>query len=328
MKTNRLFLIALAIGFSLSAQAQTVVKIGGGGGTKNGSIYSSMIGTMAETCNNDNVRFEEQQNPLGSKDNLTKLKNNQLRAALIQSDVLAAARLDNASSVANIKTIYAFHYEAVHLIARGGVKQEGGTNLGFMTVGGNKVTFNTPEDLRGRQVGAVGGSAVTGSILADVLKFGWKINTEYKDNAELLAALQSGKIDAVLVMAGKQSPAVAGIKGNFKLIPLRGNSDTEAVYKSFKVEYDNLNGGKAVDTLATRAALVARTGGTPEQLKAWSDLRQCLTTNLEAIKGTEGTHPSWNDVDPSDRGDARYWYELPSTTVAAPAPAPAPAKKR
>lgn len=326
MKTNRLFLIAAALVISVSAQAQETFKVAGGGGAKNGSVYSNMLGTLSERCSNDAIKIEETQTK-GGPENLTLLKGNQVKGALIPSDVIAAARFDNASSVANLKTLFVLHNEAAHLIARGDVKQEGGVNLGFTTLGGNKVTFNSAEDLKGRAIGAVGGSATTARILSDMMKFGWKVDDNFKDTSELLAALQGGKIDAIMISAGLQSDAVKKIKGNFKLIPIRGNADTQNVYGAVKVEYSNLNGGRAVDTLASRALFMTRVFRSQEQLQALSDLRACFFRELPKIQDADQTHPAWQDVSADERGDSRYWYELPSSKTAA-AEVPAKGKKK
>jgi TRAP-type uncharacterized transport system substrate-binding protein len=318
MKTNRLFVMITALIISVTAQAQEVFKIGGGAGGK--SVYSNMIGTLAERCSTDAVQIQEVKST-GGPANLASLKANQVKAALVPADVMAVARYDNASSVANLKTLFVLHNEAAHLIARADTKSEGGVNLGFTKLGGKDVTFNTAEDLKGRVIGAVGGSAVTAKILSDMLKFGWKVEESYQNNDELIKALESGKLDAVMISAGLQSDYVKGIKGKFKLIPIRGNSDTQNVYGAIKVEYPNLGGGRAVDTLAARALMVARVFRSEEQIKTLADLRACFFRELPKIQDGD-THPAWQDVNPDERGDARYWYDLPKPAAFISAPIP------
>lgn len=326
MKTNRLFLIVAAMAVSLSVQAQEVFKIGGGGGAKNGSVYSSMLGTLSERCSTDDMKLEEVQSK-GGPANLTSIKANQIKGALIPADVMAAARFDNASSVANLKVLFTLHNEAAHLIARADTKQEGGMSFGSLgSLGGTKVTFNTAEDFKGRTIGAVGGSATTARILSDMMKYQWKVEDNFENTAALLNALQTGKVDGIMISAGLQSDAVKAVKGNFKLIPLRGNSDTQNVYQPVKVEYANLNGGRAVDTLAARALFITRTFRDPEQLAKLAALRACFFAQLPKIQDSDGTHPAWQDVNAEDRGDSRYWYDLPSTKPAVAA-APVPKKK-
>lgn len=325
MKTKNLFLMVAALTLCISAQAQEVFKISGGGGAKNGSVYSNMLGTLAERCSTDEMKLEEVQSKGGTA-NLAAIKANAVKAALIPTDVMAAARFDNATSVSNLKVLFTLHNEAAHLIARGDVKTEGGVNLGFARVGGKEVAYNNAEDFKGRTIGAVGGSAVTARILSDMMKYQWKVDDGYENTAALLAALTAGKVDGIMISAGLQSDAVKSVKGNFKLIPLRGNSDTQNVYTAVKVEYSNLNGGRAVDTLASRALFVSRVFRDPEQLTKLATLRACFFQQLPKIQDADGTHPAWQDVNAEDRGDSRYWYDLPSKVVAAPATTPAKKK--
>lgn len=318
-------LLASLCAISVPASAQEAFKVSGGAGGK--SVYSSVVGTLAERCSTDAIQIQETKSS-GGPANLTAIKSNQVKAAIIPADLMAAARFDNASSVANIKTLFVLHNETALLIARADTKQEGGVNVGFTTLGGSKVTFNNAEDLKGRTIGAVGGSAVTAQILSDKLKFGWKVDgTSYANNDELIKALETGKLDAIVISAGVQSEYVKGIKGKFKLIPLRGNSDTAGVYDATKVEYANLNGGRAVDTLSARALFMTRVFRSEEQIKTLADLRACFFRELPKIQDADGTHPAWQDINPEERGDSRYWYDLPRPATAAPE-APVKTKKK
>jgi TRAP-type uncharacterized transport system substrate-binding protein len=316
MKLHRTLALALSLFVSISASAQEKFTIAGGGGAKNGSVYSSMVGTMAGVCSTDAMTLEEQVTT-GGPQNLELLKGNRVKAAIIPSDVLAAAKFDNASSVAQIKTILTLHNEAAHLIARGDVKTEGGLSLGKFTIGGDKVVYNNPEDFKKRPIGVVGGSAVTARIISDMLRYEWQVTT-FGSTKEMIDALTAGKVDGVLISAGLQSDAVKGIKGNFKLIPLRGNSDTAKIYEPMKVEYANLNGGRAVDTLGARALLVTRTWRSDEMLAQLGALRACLVSNIPRIQDATDTHPAWQDVNVSDKG-TWTWYDLPAPKVAAAA---------
>lgn len=315
MKSTRSMAILLGLIVSVSAFAQDKFTIAGGGGAKNGSVYSSMVETISKYCSTDALPVEEVQTK-GGTENLELLKGNKVKAAIIPSDLLAAAKFDNGSSVAQIQTLFTLHNEAVHLIARGDAKTEGGLSLGRFNLGGKEIVYNNPEDFKGRTIGAVGGSGVTARIVSDMLRYGWVIDTAtYKSNSELTAALTAGKIDGIIISAGLQSDAVKSIKGNFKLIPLRGNSDTAKVYEAVKVEYSNLNGGRAVDTLGSRALMVTRTWRSQEMLDQLGTFRQCFTSNVGKIQDAQGTHPAWQDVDPTNKGSWQ-WYSLPDPKLA------------
>jgi TRAP-type uncharacterized transport system substrate-binding protein len=317
---------ALLMSTCVPAFAQEAFTIAGGGGAKNGSTYSDMLGTLAQYCTTDEMRIEEKQTT-GGPENLTLLKGNKVKAALIPSDLLMAAKMENATSVATLQTLVALHMESAHVIARGDAKTEGGVNVFGKNLGGKDVVFNTAEDLKGRPIGAVGGSAVTARILGDLLKLGWKVEL-FNSNAELIDALTKYKIDAIVISAGVPSAAVQKIKGNFKLLPMRGNSDTSAVYAPSKLQYENLNSGRAVDSLAAQALLVTRTFRGEDMVQNLAKFRACFNANLGKIQDADGAHPAWAEVTADDHGKWA-WYSLPnlSKPVAAPAPAPAAKKK-
>ena len=185
--------------------AQEKFVIAGGGGAKQGSVYSTVLGDFAGACSTEELPLEER-NTNGGPENLELLLANKVKAALVPSGLLFKAKDENPTSVATIKTLVAFHSEAIYLIARSDTKEEGGIGIGKFRVGTDKVVFNNPEDLKGRPVGAVGGSLTDGQTLSDKLRYGW-VMTPYKTTSELLTALTTGKIDAVVIQAGIPSPA-------------------------------------------------------------------------------------------------------------------------
>lgn len=318
--SNLFSVIALTIGLSAVATAQEKFDIAGGGGAKNGSTYSTMLGEFSGACSTDDFQINEV-GTNGGVQNLNLLLTNKVKAAIVPTDLLFAAKQDNASSVAQIKVLFPMHPEQVHLIVRGDAKTEGGFNVMGKNFGGNTVMYNNPEDLKGRQVGAVGGSAVSARILSDLLRMGWVVNDTYKSNVELLAALTKHEVDGVVMVAGAPSDAVAKIAGNFKLLTLRGNADTGAVYTASKVQYPNLNNNRAVDTLASPALMVTRSWKSDEMIAKLAGLRSCFYKNLPKIQDQTGTHPAWQSVLELDQAK---WplYELPKVGGQA-----APAKK-
>jgi uncharacterized protein len=303
------------------AQPAEKFTIAGGGGIKEGSTYSSILGTLAETCSTDELPLAEV-NTNGGVTNLSMLRDNKVKAAVIPTSVLFASKMENATAVANIRTVVALHPEQVHLVARADTKTEGGVNLGKFNLGGDKITYNKPEDLRGRQVGAVGGSVVDARIISDLLKIGWTVR-EFPKTSEMVAALTSGTVDAAIFVAGSPSGAVAGLpSGRFKLLPIRGNADTATVYSAAKVQYENMNLNAAVDTLSQQALLVTRTWRSPEMLDNISRLRSCFYSNLARIQDKTGTHAAWQTIKDDEQGKWA-WYDLPKV-AAAPAPVAPP----
>lgn len=325
MKKSLLFFV-MAFALSFGAHAQDKFTVAGGGGAKNGSTYSAMLGDLAGFCSTEALPIEEVQSS-GGVANLEMLRANKVKAAIVPTDVILAAKADNASSVANIKTLFSLHPEEVHLIARADTKVEGGLSAFGKNIGGDKVTFNQPEDLKGRAVGAVGGTVRTAQILNSFLHIGWTVQ-DYPSTTAMMDALTTGKVDAVLVVAGAPSAAVAKLDGRFKLLAIRGNSDTAGVYVPTKLQYEKMNGGRSVDTLSTQALLVTRTFRSPEMMANLGALRECFVASLPKIQDKDGTHPKWQDVNPTDHGKWE-WYDLPKTSAAAAlAAAPAASKKK
>ena len=300
--------------------------IAGGGGAKNGSTYSSMIQTMIKFCSTDSLVLEEV-NTNGGIQNLDLLKSLQVQAAVIPTDLLFAARMDNPASVSMIRTLFALHPEEFHLVARGDTRKEGGFSVGRFNIGGNEVTFRSPEALKGRKVGAVGGSVRSAQILSSYLKLNLQV-TPFPSNVELMKGLLAGQVDAVLVVAGAPSDTMKALDSRYRLIPIRMNAELAAVYTPTKVQYEGMNDGKSVDTIATQALLSTRVFRSPDSLKQLAELRSCLTTKLPKIQDSSGVHAKWLSVDSADHGKWE-WYELPAVKAAAPGPAvPAKAAKK
>ena len=318
----------LLLGCTFAVQitfAQDKVKIGGGGGKKNGSTYSEEVFDIAQTCSTDSVTYEEF-GPGGGVANLQELKDNQVSVAIVPSDLLYQARQENGTSVAQIQQLFALHPEPVHLIVRADVKKEGGFNLpGIGNVGGKDVVYNHPEDLRGREIGATGGSAVSARVISDKLGIGWTVNSAVaKDTLGLLNSLSAHQVDAILIVG---SPAaVKAIKGNFKILPLLGNSNTAEVYSQTKVQYPNLNEGRPVDTFSEQALLVTRTWHSDEKIAQLAALRSCLKHNLSKLQDKEGASVAWQDVK-SGQSDKWQWYDLPDASAPVATLPPSPGKK-
>lgn len=325
IKTIKLINAVLLAAAAFSAFAASDFKIAGGGGVKNGSLYSLTLGDIAAACNTDQTNFVEV-NSNGSPNSLQLLKSNAVGAAVVQSDVIAAQKLENPSSIANLRVVAALHHEAIHLIVRADSKTEGGTNIPLWgNVGGKDVVYNNPEDLKGRRVGAVGGSLLSMRIVSDLLKYNW-IPAPYDSTAQLLDALSKHQIDAAVIVAGIPSPAVQKISGPFKLLPLRGNSDTAAVYQPFKVTYENLNQGRSVDTLTEQAVLITHVWHSPEAEQRLANLRSCIASHVNTWKD-ESQVPTWQDIKANDQGPSPdMWYSL-SAPVEVPVVAQVPVSK-
>lgn len=315
----------LAFGVTLAyitpARAGEQFVIAGGGGAAPppkgaGSTYSAMIGDIAEQCSTPEMPIAEMQTS-GGPQNLQLLKDGKVDGAMLPSDLLFAAKLDNPASVAQIRGLFPLHNEEIHAIARADVKKEGGVNVpGFGNVGGDKVEFKTLEDLKGRNVGAVGGSVVSANIINDLMGIGYKV-VSYTSNQQLFAALTSGSIDAAIISAGAPSGAVAGLPANrFRFLPVRLNDKLAQVYTPTKIQYENVSSNRPVDTIQSPAIMASRVFRSKERLEGLAQLKACYTANLTKIQDKKGSHPKWQDVElnPSMKWPVAQ-YDLPPVSV-------------
>jgi hypothetical protein len=280
---------------------------------------------MAKMCNSKSLAITEI-NTNGGVANLQLIRDNKTDAAIVPSDLLWQLGRKNGSAIANIKQIFPLHQEFVHVIVRADTKVEGGFNLGKLgNIGGDKITFTKPEDFAGRPIGAVGGSAESARILDGMLHIGWKV-TEPKPatTVGLLNALAAHQTDGVVIVGSVD--AVRHIDGTkFKLLALRGTSDTQEAYTAVKAQYPNLNDNQPVDTLAEQALLVSKVRYDEDEIAKLSEVRGCLVGKLNKLR--DKGNPAWTDISASP---AKFleWYPLPGATAVAVAPTKAKAPKK
>lgn len=289
-----------------SAQSNDSFAVATGNGAQ-GSTYSAMFKEFIGQCSAELGHSFVEVETNGSIENINLLSGNKVNGAFVQSDLLAFYNMTDPESVKNIKTVFALHPEELHFIARSDTVKEGG----FMGFGGNEVSYNSIEDLQGRKVGAVGGSVLSGRVIASKSDIDFDI-VEYKDNGTLFNALLTGEVDSILVVGGAPHKAVMTLDTRYKILPVSGKLAekiaTGSVYKTAKVSYSNLNQA-GVDTIAVEALFVSRTYRSKRVLDKLSAARSCLEYNLADIQDRRGTHPKWQQVEEDNKGLWSY-YEL------------------
>lgn len=299
-----LAMVAVAICLNAVAQEKIIVATGD---KKGGSTYSVMFGELNQMCGNGDWVEKETK---GGIDNKNLLIGNQVNAAIVQSDMLEFERRVDAPKVANIKTLIALFPEELHFIARADVKREGGYLGGL--VGGKDVKFNSLADLKGRNVGAVGGSIASANVVAANSGLGFKV-LPVADNETLKAKLLSGELDAILVVGGAPHGLVKSLPATFKILPIPQDLVTKLsaskLYFPAKLSYQNLN-ASGVQSVATQALLVTRVYRSQEMIGKLKNMRACFDAKLGNIQDKTGTHPKWQEVDASNHG-GWSWYELP-----------------
>lgn len=306
-------LTALAIAGCAAVGAQQLqVATGSASGT-----YSAMLKQASQLCGSQIALVEK--NTSGSMENINLLTGNQVNAAFVQTDVLFfRARTED---LGNVKTLIALHPEEVHVLAPAvSLTKEGGV----AGIGSKPIVINSVKDLGGRKVGAVGGSAITAQVIRLQAEIPFAV-VEYADNKALVAAIQSGEVEAGVFVGGAPLGAVADLKGDgWKLLPFSEDTVTKlkSVYRPARLNYAGIR-QMGVQTIATDALFVTREYKTAKFVDGLSKFRTCLLAGLDDLKETTGMHPKWQLVDANNKGKWPY-YELP---VIAPTAVLLPAKK-
>jgi TRAP-type uncharacterized transport system substrate-binding protein len=296
-------LATLTIAFTTQAWSQEKFIIATGD-KKAGSVYSTMFGELAATCSTGDWM---EQTTTGGVQNKDMLLGNKVSGAWLQADMLEFERRLDPSKVENIKTLVAMHQEELHFIARADVKKEGG----FMGVGGKEVSFKTLTDLKGRTVGAVGGSISSASVVSANSGLDFKV-LPVTDSTALKQMLLEGKLDAILVVGGAPHPLVASLPASFKILSIPQDLVTKLasskLYSSALLSYSNVN-ASAVQSVSTQALLVTRVYRSKAMIAKLKEMRTCFTQKLGDIQDKNGTHPKWQFVDANNHG-GWSWYEL------------------
>lgn len=273
------------------------------GNLKSGT-YSQMFTELNKYCQPSTIGIMiKQRETTGSVENLSLLLGNKVNAAWLQSDLLFMARAMDRSKTEPIKTIVGLHPEEVHIVARADTKKEGGYGIGSFKVGGTTVTYNTLNDLKGRPIGAVGGSVVTAKLISQMAGLDFNV-IEYANNEALKAAIIANEVDAAVIVGGAPHALVASLSRQFRLIPI-GQDTAEKLKDVYqygsKLSYDNL-GQAGVPTVATQALFVTRRYESAKMTATFAKLRKCFKDNLGDIKDALGTHAKWQDVQAANDG--------------------------
>lgn len=159
-------------------------------------------------------------------------------------------------------------------------------------------------DLNGKSVGFGDADGTTG-ISAKLLfsRLGVNVNAVYEPLTDALAAMQSGKLDAVFVLGGRDANALdsfGGDDGRFHLVPIPWSAQLEQVYAPARIaaaERPNLIAANdAVETVAEPMALVAidAAAGSP-RCDGLGKVARAFFDNYEAIL-ENGRDANWRDV--------------------------------
>ena len=295
------------------AQAQPVeLKVATGECIKDScSTYVTMFRELKAQCNSDLTLTEVQSK--GSVESVDRLLNNEINAGIVQTDVLFWRR--RTEDLNDVKTLIALHPEEIHVVAmaNSSLKQAGDGLLGQLGVNKKDVVFNTVDNLYGYKVGVVAGSGsmVTARLIRAEANVNYDV-TMFPNSDTVVAALNSGAIQAALFVGGAQLPIISAMGPQYKLLPFSPAMITalKDIYKPATLNYSNMNAA-GIKSMATEANLVTREYKTPKMVAALAAFRACALNSIVTLKETTGTHKKWRAVQADNRGKWP-WYELPA----------------
>lgn len=306
------FLIAAIFSLlTFGASAQSELKVATGECTKDScSTYVSMFRELRKACAVEGLTLTEVQSK-GSVESVDRLLNNEINAAIAQTDVLFWRR--RTEDLSNIKTLIALHPEEVHFVApsTSGLKADGEGMLGRFKK--TDVVFTTVDQLAGYKVGAVNnsGSYVTARLIRSEGNVAYEVVT-FPSTDALLNAVTAGEVQAAVFVGGAPLPAVANLGSNFKLLSFSDalRSTLKDIYRPAVLNYAKMNAA-GIKSLATEANLVTREYKMAKMVTPLAAFRACaLNGAIAELKETTGTHRKWQAVDPASHGKWS-WYELP-----------------
>lgn len=284
------------------------------GNKSSGSTYSAMFNEFQPFCGNvEMVEIETS----GSIENVALLAQNKTNAAIVQSDMLSYQKINDPKSVESIFTLVALHPEELHIIALKTPRTDSSFYSGWF--GKNEfVEYHRVSDIKNKRIGAVGGSVLSANVISQYGALGLSV-MEYKTNTDLLSAIETGEVDAGLVVAGSPHAGVASLNHNFKLLDIDDNildaltGSDNAIYRKAVLSYNNLK-QTGVKTVSVDALLVSRQYRSPRMITNLHNLRSCIIDNVYDLQDRLGTHPKWQAVDPKYKGKWN-WYELPNNNT-------------
>ncbi|WP_034359604.1 TAXI family TRAP transporter solute-binding subunit [Deinococcus phoenicis] len=248
--------------------------------------YSAMFKNIGQVCTQS--AYLRERGTSGSLENIDLLLNNEVSLAFVQSDVLKARQqIDKDPRVENIRTLLPLHHEELHLFARPPTVKK--NILGKATVTG----VQSFADLKGKRVGAWGGSLITARVVSAMTGVPYQI-VSLKDQPSAFAALQAGQVDAVLAVVGQPATWVKAL-GGVQLVAVPSNEKLSAIYAPAKLFYPNLS-AQSVPTIAVQSVLATRDFKTPDKKKLLLDYQKCAMQKLVNLQEDEGMHPKWQDV--------------------------------
>jgi TRAP-type uncharacterized transport system substrate-binding protein len=178
---------------------------------------------------------------------------------------------------------------------------------GFLSIGGDVTNISDTRFLKGLTVGASGGSIYTAQAINQLSGLGYLVNSEFTSDAAVLAALDKGTIAAGIFVGGAPMKSISKLNRSYKLVPFDPTTieKLKDVYRPKAVVYDNL-GITSVNTVETDALLVVNNFTGKKMVDLLTKFRECIKTNLDDIRESDGSHPAWRTVN-FNRSEKPRW---------------------
>lgn len=257
----------------------------------------------------------------GAVENLDHLVNNECSAAFMHADVIFFR--GQAENMSKYKTLLALFKEEVHFLALSTSKRfttniSGGTSLFGRTIGSTEtkipVVFKSIEDLKGYNIGAAGGGYITARVIQNASRIPYNV-IQYDKGDQVMAALNTGQIDAAVFVGGAPLPNLKDLGREYKLIPIPSivADSMRQIYKPTSITYNKMS-PTSVPTIAADCLFISKEYKTPKIVAQLKAFREAFYSHLDELKETPGNHRKWQEVMPDEKG-TWPWLELNDVTV-------------
>jgi TRAP transporter TAXI family solute receptor len=295
MNTFKRYACLFATLFAFAASAETV---GIASGQQTGTNWP-MAQDVVKVCSTDGREIRNIESD-GSLDNLMKVyQDKRVQYGIVQVDALLYQQGVDPQMMKKVVTVFPFFSTEIHAIAKDGSP------------------INSLQDLAGKRVveGPEGsGTWVTVQMIKEITKIKWTpILASQKDGYE---QVRNGQADAEFIVAGRPISMLKTAQGVKLLTINHPKLDEFGLYTKTLLTTgpDYPFHKKTVSSYKVDNALVTFAFKNQYQ-KEIGSLVTCIMHNIETMQRSDGFHPKWRDVDPSDI-DRIKWPSHPAAVAA------------
>lgn len=285
-----------AFAFLLAASAFAQTTVGIGSGQKTGTNYP-MVEDITRVCSGPKVRYNNVITD-GAIDNLFRVHDDKkVQYGIVDEAALVYQQGLDPKMMERIVMVFPFFSMEVHLAVN------------------DNSSIRSLADLQGKRVyeGAESSSTwVSAQVIKGLTGLQWQ--GQSFSQTEAMSALKSGKVDAVLVVAGRPATLFTTASG-IRLVPLsHPKLDSFGYYTKTMIPADGSYPFQksAVQTYKVNNLIV--TYAFKNQYQA--EIREfvgCIARNIETLQ--KNGHPKWRDVNPLDV-DRIKWQSHPAAVAA------------